>query len=262
MQLGKYTGILWKTTSVTSQISLTSRFGAGIFLLAKLLRISFFLLFLIILESKTKAIAGYTLWQVILFFLTFNIIDSLSQFLLREVYRFRQYVLSGHFDYILTKPFPPLIRSLLGGVDILDLPILLMLIAALIFVILHIGSVSTLGVLLYIALVINAFFIALAFHIVVLAIGILTTEVDNAIMLYRDFTQMGRVPVDLYQEPIRGLITFIIPVGIMMTFPGKALFGLLSWQIILIAFLISGAAFFLSLRLWKYALSRYASASS
>src|SRR5438874_1581239 len=79
------------------------------------------------------------------------------------------------------------------------------------------------------------FLIALGFHIFVLATGILSTAVDNTVMLYRDLTQMGRLPIEVYQEPLRGFITFIIPVGIMMTYPGQALLGLLSLQGIIIA---------------------------
>lgn len=111
-------------------------------------------------------------------------------------------------------------------------------------------------------LVLNGFLIAAAFHILVLALGIITTEIDHAIMIYRDITGMARFPVDIYKEPLRGLITFIIPIGVMMTFPAKALFGLLTPMFIIISFTIGLIFFYLSIMLWNYALSQYASASS
>ncbi|MBU2632172.1 ABC-2 family transporter protein [Patescibacteria group bacterium] len=111
-------------------------------------------------------------------------------------------------------------------------------------------------------LVINALVIALVFHILVLAIGILTTEVDNLIWVYRDATNMGRVPVDVYREPVRGLITFIIPIGIMMSFPVKALLGVLPLGLILFSIGFSISFLLISLWFWRFALSRYASASS
>jgi ABC-2 type transport system permease protein len=125
-----------------------------------------------------------------------------------------------------------------------------------------IGNLTILNFTFYILLLINAFLIATAFHIAVLALGILTTEIDNTIMLYRDITRMGTVPIDIYKEPLRGFLTFIIPVGVMMTFPAKALMGLLSAQMVIFSFLISGIFLWGSLRFWKYALKHYSSASS
>lgn len=247
---------------MTTQISFLSRFGAIIFVIGKFLRLIFFLFFIFILVSKTHAIAGYTLWQIIFFYATFNFIDTLAQFFLREVYRFRTYVVKGYFDHILTKPISSLFRSLFGGSDVLDLSILSLSIIFIIISASKVGTISIEGIILYILLIINAFFIALAFHIAVLSIGILTTEVDNAIMLYRDLTQMGRLPVDIYKQPIQGIITFAIPIGIMMTFPAKALMGLLSSGIIIISLLIGVSLFLVSILFWKFSLKHYASASS
>lgn len=258
----KYATIWWKFTAATSQQAFASRFGAIIFILGKLLRFVFFLIFLLLLVSKTNAIAGYSLWQVILFYATFNLVDTLPQFFLREVYRFRWQVISGAFDFVLTKPISPLFRTLLGGSDMFDLSILILSIVFILVSIFHLQSVSIIGILLYGALIINAFLIALSFHICVVALGILTTEVDNTIMLYRDITQMGRFPVDMYREPVKGLITFVIPVGIMMTFPAKALMGLLSWQFTFLSVIIAITLLHFSYRFWQYALRNYASASS
>lgn len=259
---GKYLKIWWIMTKITSQIAFATRLGAVIFILGKVLRFGFFLLFLTLLISKTKAIVGYEIWQVILFFATFNLVDTVAQLFLREVYRFRYYVVSGDFDYFLVKPVSPLFRSLFGGSDVLDISMLVISVGFVIISILRIGNITVSGMLLYILLISNALTIALSLHIFILAVGILTTEVDNTLWLYRDITQMGRLPVDIYQEPIRGILTFIIPVGIMMTYPAKSLLGLLSMQSVIIAFLVSGILLYLSLKCWKFALSRYASASS
>ncbi|MEK7534051.1 MAG: ABC-2 family transporter protein [Patescibacteria group bacterium] len=249
-------------TRIASQIAFVSRFGAIIFILGKILRFAFFLLFLLLLISKTKVIVGYEIWQVILFFATFNLIDTVVQFFLREVYRFRSYVVSGDFDYFLIKPISPLFRSLFGGSDVLDISMLLISVGFVIMSIFKIGDISLSGVLVYLLLILNAFLIALTFHIFILVVGILTTEVDNTLWLYRDITQMGRLPIDIYKEPIRGILTFILPVGIMMTFPPKSLMGLLSIQSVMIALVVSTVLLYVSLKCWKFAISRYASASS
>lgn len=258
----KYIKIWFSLTTKSTQIAFTSRFGIFIFLFGKFLRIGFFILFLLLLTSKINRIGGYSIWQVLLFYSTFNLVDAIPQFFFREVYRFREYVVSGSFDYILLKPISPLFRCLLGGSDILDLSIIVFALLLIVVAILHITIPSFFSVLLYLFLVFNAFCIALAFHVLVLVMGILTTEVENAIFLYRDLTQMGRVPIDIYTEPIRSVLTFVIPIGIMMTFPVKAMLGLLSISGILVATFVGLTFVGLSIMLWNYALRFYASAGS
>jgi ABC-2 type transport system permease protein len=244
------------------QTAFISRMSALFFIIGKLLRFSFFLFFLFILITKTKSLAGYSSWQVVFFYLNFTLIDTVTQLLLREVYKFRPLIISGNFDYDLIKPFSPLFRSLFGGTDPLDIPLLLISVIGIFIGIHHIGYISLWGYISYILLLLNALVLAISFHIAVLGLGVLTTEVDNAIMLYRDLSQMGRVPVDIYKEPLRGIVTFIIPVGIIMTIPVKALIGLTSFPVILIAFFLSGVFLFLSMKLWYTSLEHYTSASS
>lgn len=258
----RYLKIWWILTIRATQVAFASRFGAVIFITAKILRFLFFLFFLLLIAGKTKSIAGYSVWQIVFFFATFNLIDSLAQFFLREVYRFTTYIRVGFFDYILTKPFSALFRSLFGGSDVLDLSMLIVSVIFIVFSAFKIEGVTFISALIYTALVLNAFFIALSFHIIVLSFGILTTNVDNIIMFYRDLTQMGRVPVDVYHEPLRGIITFIIPVGIMITFPVKAFIGILSLVSVLAAFLIGAFLFFFSIWFWRFSLKHYSSASS
>lgn len=258
----KYFKLWWIFTTNTTNLALQSRFGSIFFFLGKILRYFVLFYFLFLLTSKKGNLAGFSLWQVVFFYATFNLVDTTAQFLLREVYRFRTYVVQGFFDYILTKPVNPLFRSLFGGSDALDIPVILLSVGFLVYSAFQVGPITSVGVLLYLLLLINGLIIALAFHIVVLGIGILSTEVDNMIMLYRDITRMGQIPVDVYMAPVSFIITFILPVGIMMSFPVKALLGLLSWQLIAIAFLFSFLFLYSSLKFWKYALRQYQSASS
>lgn len=249
-------------TTASFQSLFVSKLGALLFLFGKLLRFFFFLSFLILLSSKTKALAGYSMWQVLLFYMTFNFIDSAVQMFFRDVYRFRQLVLTGNFDFVLLKPISPLFRILFGGADLLDLITLFPFILFIIFISFQIPGISIFGFGMYILLIVNAFIIATAFHIFVVSLAVITTEIDHAIMMYRDFTGMGKFPIHIYAQPLQSLVTFIIPVGIMMTYPVDALLGILSIKGIIIAMMFGGVLLFLSLSVWKYSVRRYTSASS
>jgi len=258
----RYLKIWWFLSIASVQIFFVSRIGAILFLTGKILRFILYMGFLIILVSKTKILAGYDLWQVMLFYLTFNFIDSLTQMLFREVYRFRQQIVGGNFDLLLVKPFNILFRVLFGWTDILDFLTLIPFIFMISFIISKLSHITILGIFFYIILIINAFMIALSFHIIVLALAILTTEIDHAIMIYRDFTGMGKFPIDIYREPLRSFVTFVIPVGIMMTFPVKSLIGALNLGTIILSITIGILIFSGSIIIWRYALRQYSSASS
>ncbi len=254
---------IWlRYTSNSFQQTLSNRTLVAIFITGKTLRIALFLLFLIFLFQGTRGIGGYNRNQIIFFYLSFNFIDTLAQLVFREVYRFRPLVITGELDFVLLKPLNPLIRVLLGGSDVLDLIMLVLIAAATFwFGITHLNT-NFPGWILYFLLIANGLMLATAFHIFVLGVGVMTTTVDNLVMIYRDMTSMLRVPVDLYTEPIRAILTFIIPLGIMITFPAKALMGLLSWQMITISVGLAAVLMFLSLKFWSYALKQYSSASS
>lgn len=250
-------------TLFSFQIGFITRFGAILFLSGKIVRFLFYLFFLYFLVSATKVLASYTLAQTLMFYLTFNLVDTMSQLFLREIYRFRPMVLSGQFDLILAKPINPLFRVLLGGADLFDLLVLLFLLVTMIFLISKFAIViSIFNLFFYWLLLICSLVMALAFHILVASLAITTSEIDHSIMIYRDITSMGRIPVDFYAEPIKSLLTFVLPVGVMMTFPAKAMLGLLSWQGGVYAIFLSGLLFFLSFKFWNFSLKKYTSASS
>lgn len=258
----KYLKLWFTLSSFSFQSFFVSRVGTVLFLAGKILRFVFFLGFLLILVTKSKALAGYDIWQVLLFYLTFNLIDTTTQMLFREVYRFRQQIVSGSFDLILVKPMNVLFRSLFGWTDMLDFVTILPLVIAIIYIARHISDLTFINVIIYLILVGNSLVLAMSFHIMVLSLAILTTEIDHAIMIYRDMTSMGRFPIDIYKEPLRSFVTFVIPVGLMMSFPVKALLGHLSILTMIASISIGVIMLLLSLKLWNFSLRKYTSASS
>jgi ABC-2 type transport system permease protein len=254
---------IWlKYTNNSFQQTLNNRFAVLILLVGKILRIVLFVTFLHFLFNGTRSLAGYNREQIIFFYLAFNLIDSLGQMLYREVYRFRPLVVSGGLDLVLTKPISPLLRVLMGGADVIDLIMLVFIFCATVWYGLAYISANPAHWLLFFALVINGLLISTAFHLLVLGLGILTVTVDHFVMIYRDLVALMRIPVDLYAEPLRTFLTFVIPLGIMITFPAKSLMGLLPVELIIYSLGFSCIVLFLSLKFWHFSLRFYQSASS
>lgn len=260
-KFSRYLKVWWLMSRNSFLGFLTQRFGAVIFLTGKLLRFGFFFIFIVFLLKGTKTLAGFNLNQTMFFFLTFNLIDIVSQFLFREVYRFRPLVVSGGFDLVLTKPISALFRSLMGGADVLDLITIPPLVVAIILAGRTLNP-SLLHTTCYILLLFNGLVLATAFHIAVISLGIITLEIDHTIMIYRDLTNLGRFPVDIYKEPLKGILTYLVPVGIMITLPAKAFIGLVSFKGVLASFALGILAISIALRFWNFALTKYTSASS
>jgi ABC-2 type transport system permease protein len=232
-----------------------------LFFAGKVIRFFLFLVFLIFLVRGAGRLLDYDTTQVVFFFLTFNLIDVVSQFFFREVYRFRSLLVSGDFDLILVKPYNALFRVLMGGADIIDLVTIPPLTVALIWVGTALNP-TFLQAIVYLALVINGLLIATAFHIFVLAMAIVTLEIDHSIMIYRDITGLGRFPVDIYKEPVRSVLTYFIPVGIMITLPAKYLVGTVSFKFVVFSFIFGAFLFYLSKKIWSLSIKKYTSASS
>jgi ABC-type uncharacterized transport system permease subunit len=253
---------VWKLYTLNSfQQTLANKIGFLIFIPGKIIRMLMFLVFLSLVLSGTSGLGTYTGPQAIFFYLSYNLIDTASQLLFREVYRFRPLLVSGNFDLVLTKPVNPLIRVLLGGADIFDV-VMLLIISILTFffgLTLNAGFVSW---LLYLGLLLNGLLISMSLHIFVLGLGVRVLTIDHIIWIYRDLSAMMRIPVDLYVSPLRQLLTFVIPVGIMFSFPPLALMNLLSLPEVFFALLIALCSMLFAYNYWKHSLRFYQSASS
>lgn len=252
--------IIWLRTSLASvQGVLTHRGGAGLFLVGKFIRFGLFIFFLQVLQQRLTSVGGYGFSELLTFFLMFNILDMVGQIFFRGIYWFRNQVVSGEFDFALIQPVSALFRVLTQHTDVLDVP--LMVVVMVVLARQPLDWWGRNGAMGLIALV-SGMVIVVAIHIVVAALGVMTTEVDHTIMIYRDVAQMARLPIDIYTDWIRAVLTFVVPIGVAFTFPAKALLGLLTWPVVAVSMVGAMVTLWMTLKLWNYALKQYASASS
>ncbi len=253
---------IWHTIAAyTLQETFLNRWTNLLFFTGKGIRYGMSLFFLFLLQKNLNGFAGYSSDQVIVFFLTYQFMDTLAQVFFRGVYLFSWQVRSGELDFYLSKPLNPLFRILTGKPDMIDACFLLPSTAISLWILsrlhLHITPAS---IAIYCALLLNSFLIAMAFHIFVICLGVLTTEVDNAIMLYRDTTALSRFPIDMYREPLRTVLYFVFPIGLMNTIPAQILMNTQPSYTILTTCVIGITFFLFSLLAWKESIKRYTSA--
>lgn len=255
---------IWKIMGTNAlQEAFVNRYSNLLFFAGKIIRVAMSLVFLFLIKDNINQFAGYTPDQVVIFFLTYQFIDTLAQIFYRGVYLFGPKVRSGEFDFFLLKPIKPLFQALTGKPDVNDAIFIVPTTVISIWIATTLNiTVTFSSILIYLFLLVNSFLIATGFHILVLSMGVITTEVDNVIMLYRDLNRLGQYPVTIYLEPLRFALFFIVPIGLMITIPAEALLNITPTYSLLLTSLV-GVVFFLgSLKVWSWSLKRYSSASS
>jgi ABC-2 type transport system permease protein len=98
--------------------------------------------------------------------------------------------------------------------------------------------------------------------ILVVAAAFWVVRLDNLSYLFLSVFDAGRWPVTVFRGVFRFVFTFVIPLGLMTTYPALALLGRLHAPTALLA--LAGAALFgvVSRLVWVRAIGRYRSASS
>lgn len=258
----KYLRIWLRTAGMAMQAQLTYRLGSFGFLIGKMIRLVFFFAFVAAVFRHVESVAGYTLEQTALFFLTYNLVDMSAMIFFRGVYGARRTVAEGDFDFYLVQPCSPLFRMVCSTVDFLDL---LTIVPVLCLTVMVFGRLPPEGWQQYAAyflLVGNAVALMFAIHVAVAALAVRTHEMDNAIWVFRHVMFMGRFPADVYGPPVRLALTLLVPVAVMTSFPAEAFMGRLSpawsaYALALTAASVAGSVWF-----WRACVARYTSSSS
>lgn len=255
---------VWRlNASNTLQKLFINRATNILFFFGKTVRMGMSLLFIFLIKDQISSFSSYSIDQVVIFFLTYQFIDTLTQVFFRGVYMFRARIIRGTFDFMLLKPISPLFQALTDHPDINDTIFIIptTLLSIYIATTLNI-SITWQSLLAYLILVANGLMIATALHILVLVSGIITKDIQGFIWIYRDLLRLSRFPVTIYLQPLRGVLFFVIPVGMMVTIPAEVLLNLTPSHSIAMAFMTGIGSLLVSLKIWQWSLKKYSSASS
>jgi ABC-2 type transport system permease protein len=259
----KYARIWWRLAVMSLKTQMSNPVASIGYLLGKLFRLVFFIIFLMAIFRHTNQLAGYSLEEAAFFFLTFNAVDILAQLFFRGIYGIRSIVRDGEFDYFLIQPTHLILRVCFSTVDFLDIGTFLPVMGAICFLLKRIpGEWSAFSLFLYAALLANGMIIAFAMHLAVAALAVWTQEMDNTIWIYRDLITLGRFPPTIYDTRMQWAMTYVIPITVMVSFPTQAALNALSPHLLLSAVLMSGLTAAASLTFWQFATRHYTSVSS
>jgi len=259
----KYSRFWWIVAGAAWQTAFINRWSNGLFFLGKVVRFATMLLFLWLLTQNAQQIGDYDINHIVIFFLTYHILDLCAQIVFRHVYSFGQDIQSGFFDFYLAQPINALFRALAGWPDLNDTLFLIptLLVSGWIIAALDI-TITVQNAVIYGLMLFNSGLIITALHIFVVSAAILVVDVSGLVWLLRDVTRLGQFPVTVYVAPLRFVLLFLVPVGVMITVPAEVLIGNNPTVNLLAATGIGIGFFIASLFTWQIALQKYSSASS
>jgi ABC-2 type transport system permease protein len=121
---------------------------------------------------------------------------------------------------------------------------------------------SASGIALAAALFVSALLVLYALWILVVSAAFWVVRLDNLAFLFSSLLDFARWPVGIFRGAWRFVFTFVIPLGLMTTYPAEALLGTLDTTTACAS--LAGAVGFATLArvVWTRAIGRYTSASS
>lgn len=216
-----------------------------------------------IVYTQTQTLAGWRQGDAFVLLGTFQVMGALlNTFISPNVSWFSDQVKDGKLDSLLLQPLPSIFQASLGSCSPLGL---VQGVLGCIVIALGLGSASIhltlIGLVAWLLLLICGIVIMWAFRVLIACIAFWAPGVELDV-IYHAVWQFGRYPVSIYHQPLRLLLTYILPVAFIATFPAQALTRGIDPLLVALGILLSTLAGGLVLTVWQAGLRRYTSATS
>lgn len=213
--------------------------------------------------TRTQTLAGWHFGDALVLLGTFQIVSGLYQtFIEPNLSWFSGQVNSGKLDHVLVQPIASLFLVSLGRCAPLALSqtALGLLVTG--------AGLSQLGALpswweglSWLVLVGTGLVMAWVSRVLLACLAFWTPSIELN-MLYAALWQFGRYPVEIYRQPLRFFLTYILPFAFFATFPASALTGHANLLLALPGLVVGLVAILLVRLVWRLGLRRYTSATS
>jgi len=209
-------------------------------------------------------LGGWTLPQALLVVGLFRIFEGLIDGIMRpNITRIVEHIQKGTLDFVLVKPVDSQFMASLRQINLLTIPDLLVGFG-LIGYGLWLGQIwpTPAQLLAFLFLLACGMVTAYSIWMLVVTTAFWLVQVENVTELLTAIYETGRFPVSAYSPAIRLVLTFVIPIAFLTTFPAAALIGLLEPLYLALAPLIAGVTLLAARMFWRVGLRAYTSASS
>jgi len=211
-----------------------------------------------------ESIAGWNYYELLIVMGLFFAMNGYRQVILEpNLSRMSEYVQMGTLDYILTKPVDSQFLVSLRHIGIYNWgdPILgLGLVVCALYRLDYAPSVGQIG--LFVVLCLAAMVLLYGFNLIVQTTTIWLINIRRVDVIVMGLLETGRFPVSFYRGWVQAVLTVVVPVAFLTTFPAQALLGRLDWWLAVVAVGLAVTLFVLASAFWHFALRYYTGASS
>lgn len=206
----------------------------------------------------------WTFPEVLMVVGLFTFFNGVMESLLRpNVGAVIEQIRDGTFDFVLTKPVNAQFISSLRNIIVWRLVDVVIGIVIIVYALSQLHVAPTLAQIgFFVVMIVSGSIIVYSIWLVMVSLAFWFVKIDNITELFYAFYEAGRYPVTIYRGLVRILLTYIVPIAFVTTFPASALLGRIDQTTTILGFVIAIALFVVSSRFWSFALRHYSSASS
>lgn len=231
-------------------------------LLANLSFVGFFVLIVLAVYARVDNVAGWSRGDAMILTGTMLIVTGVNGAISWSLVEIPQMVRQGTLDFVITRPIDSQFwvstrRFHLDHLGSLTVGILMVCVAG------FTGEVpDAIQWFGYLALLPCAMVLLYSINFALMTTGIWFVRVDNLWVLSDVVTQVARFPLDIYASGVRAFLTFYFPLAVLATLPTRQLKDGFDPAMVALGAGWAVALFVFARWFWRFAMSRYSSASS
>lgn len=216
-----------------------------------------------VLFLHTKLIGSWDVYQTRVFLGVLFIVDALFMILLQEnLDRFSEKVRKGELDLLLTKPINSQFMISFQKVSVSCIGNLMIAMGWFISSLINLGNVSWEKAIWIILLAPCGFIILYSIRFCMAALSVILVRADNLQFVWYQLYRLGMRPDSIYLRWLQIIILTILPVGLIASVPARAILDPPETWVYAWSLIAAPLTLWLSSRFWKFALTKYQSASS
>ena len=217
-----------------------------------------------ILFSNTDQIAGWSLDEVIVLIGAFHTVAGVIRTVFSPSFqRIVQEVREGTLDFVLTKPANSQFLASFRQIYVAASLESVMGLAVTAFGVARLqGSVGLYAAFAFPFALACGLVVVYSFWLVLITFVFWFIRIDNLTQIFWALFDAGRFPLDIYPSWLRHVLTYLVPVAVVTTFPAQGIAGRLAPGSLALFALMAAVALFLASRFWRFGVRHYTSASS
>lgn len=253
---------IYYRASVMSQMEYRANFASSLVL--SLLWPFWVMSLLWVFFYHSPDLGGWTFNEALLVIGMYDIFIGLQEtFLAPNIVQVTEHIQKGTLDFVLLKPANGQVLATITACNLMRLSDVVIGFGLIGAGLVRMGHVPTLLQFATFAVMIPAGMITVySIWLMLTTLAFWFVRVDNLGEVFYAFYETGRFPVTVYNRWLRLVLTYIVPIAFLTTFPAATLLGKLSPYFVVGSIVIASVLFYISSRFWKYAIRFYSSASS